>query len=138
MSHYTPRELPILSVAKKNSTGVTIPKGSIVALSQSADDLITLATDPKAHIIFGVTREDIADGNWGDVLVLGLAEVLGGSGGFTQGKRITCGASGRAVNCAPSAADTNSLLGVSNRDGADGVLSEVWLAGPGSAIQTED
>ena len=137
MSHFTPRELPILSVAKYNNTGSTIPKGTAIKLSQSVDDEIAVCDTPGTDVFFGVAREAILDKTWGDIMVLGLAVILPGDT-VTQGKLMTVGTSGKFVAHASSAGDTDLVAGVSNRDCADGVLSEMWLSGPGNSRQTED
>lgn len=137
MAHFTPRELPILSIAKYNNTGSAIAKGVAVKLSQSVDDEIAVCDTPGTDVFYGVAREAIANGAWGDVLVLGKAVILAG-GTFTQGKRLTVGTGGKFVEWAPSAGDTDLIAGVSERDGADTYLTEMILTGPGSSGQTED
>lgn len=137
MSHFTPRELPILSVAKKNASGSDMAKGVGVKLSQSADDEIALSDTPGTDVFFGVTRSIIKNGDWGDILVLGLAVVLGGET-VTQGKLLTVGTGGKFFAHASSAGDTDLVAGVSNRDVQADVLTEMWLSGPGNSRQTED
>lgn len=58
----------------KNSTGATITKGSVVKLSTVADDSIILTAIGGAGAV-GVAQTDIPAGNYGTIVVAGMAEV---------------------------------------------------------------
>ncbi len=122
--------------AKKNSTGATLPRGTVVKLSAATDDLILKPTAiADAH--YGVVMNDILDGQWGDVQIRGIAVILAGTGGVTRGDRLTHDAAnfGRVSTAAPAGGANNALVGVANRTAAAGVLTEAELAAPGSMMQ---
>ena len=122
--------------AKKNSTGATLAKGTVVKLSAANDDLI-LKPAAIADAAYGVTMSDILDGQWGDVQLRGIALVLAGTGGVTRGDRLTHDTAGfgRVSTAAPAGGTNNAFVGVANRSAAVGVLTEVELAAPGGQIQ---
>jgi hypothetical protein len=129
---FTPREVPILSIGKKNTSGGALAKGTIVKL-KAADDEIEAASGVTDEL-YGVTRHQADDGEWVEILVYGVAIVVAG-GTIARGNRLTTDASGNAVAAAPATGVNNSILGLANRAAASTELFEVVLAGPGTIMQ---
>lgn len=120
---YQSREIDPVSTSGLNSTGSSIPKGTIVA--RGAGDTITVAATDTA-VILGVTGQVIPNGSWGRVVTRGVVPVLFAAA-QTVGARLTAGTSGQAV----AATTGDSVLGIAREVGATGVLAEVELSGPG-------
>jgi hypothetical protein len=122
--------------SKKNSTGSTIAKGTVVKLSAAADDLLLIPT-AIADGHYGVTMQDILTGQWGDIQVAGQAVVLAGTAGVVRGDRLTHDAAGfgRVFTAAPAGGTNNALIGICNRSAAVGLFTEVELARPGTMLQ---
>lgn len=122
--------------AKKNSTGATLPKGTVVKISAASDDLV-LKPGAIADAAYGVAMNDILDGQWGDIQIRGIAIALAGTGGVTRGDRLTHDSAGfgRLSTSAPAAGTNNAFVGVANRTAAVGTLFEVELAAPGASFQ---
>jgi hypothetical protein len=122
---------------KKNSTGGTIVKGTVVKLSAATDDLIVVPTAiADAH--YGVAMNDVLDGSMGDFQIGGQAIVRVGTGGVVRGDRLTHDSAGfgRVFTAAPGGGTNNALIGIANRTQATvGGLTEVELARPGTMLQ---
>lgn len=136
---FTPRAIvaPHQIRGKKNSTGATIPKGTVVKLSAATDELVlkpAAATD--AH--YGVAMADVLDGALGDFQVGGQALVLVGGTAVVRGNRVTNDAAnfGSVIPVGAVAGTNYPLIGVANRSEPTlGNLVEVELASPGSSFQ---
>lgn len=122
------REIDPQPITGKNDTGSTIPIGTIVIPSTAAPDGIAVATGVGVRFL-GVTGQDIPDTEYGRVIGFGVATVLAGEV-LTVGEPVTSSATGRAVG----AVATNAILGIAKEAGADGVLVEVQLSGPGGQV----
>jgi hypothetical protein len=122
---YQSREIDPVPTSGLNSTGVDIPKGTIVC--RGAGDTITVAGTDTA-VFLGVTGELIANGEWGRVVVEGVVPVLFNAA-QTVGTRLTAMAGGLAV----AAATGDSVLGIAREVGAAATLAEVELSRPGGA-----
>jgi hypothetical protein len=120
---YQSREIDPVPTSGLNSTGASMPKGTIVA--RGAGDTITVAATDTA-VILGVTGQVIPNGSWGRVVTRGVVPVLFAAA-QTVGARLTAGANGQAV----AATTGDSVLGIAREVGAAGVLAEVELSGPG-------
>lgn len=114
----------------KNTSGSTIPKGSVVKAHSVTDEvrLVAAATDA----IHGVVMRDIADGEYGPIQRTGRALVLAAGALATPGT-LLMSAAGKAGAWSASAGNAANVLGTQNTtaDGADELI-EVDLAGPGS------
>lgn len=121
---YQSREIAPEARSGLNNTGSAIPQGTILTWGSTQEEIApaSTATGPFA----GVAGEDIADGEWGRVVVKGTALVLF-SGALTIGARVTSNASGQAA----AAAAGNAVLGIAREAGAAATLAEVELSGPG-------
>ena len=122
------REIDPQPITGKNDTASLIPLGTIVIPTDASPDGITPATGVGVRFL-GVTGQDIPNTEYGRVIVFGVAPVLAGEV-LTVGEPVTSNASGRAVG----AVATNAILGIAKEAGADGVLVEVQLAGPGGQV----
>lgn len=123
---FAPREIPVLSVSKKNSTGAPIVKGKLVKLNASNDDEILLcAADTDAF--FGITRADIPIGEFGDIGVIGQYAALAG-GSVTRGQKVGPDATGNVIAVT---VDKKTIAGLANRSAASTELFEIILTGPG-------
>lgn len=111
-----------------NTSGADIPKGTIVKYKATGDREI-LAAAAATDTLLGVAGEDIADGNWGRVVIRGVAQVLAG-GALTRYGKVTSNAAGKAAD----AVATNSVLGIVRDVGALDELVEVELVGPGAEV----
>lgn len=123
---YQSREIAPEPRSGLNNTGSTIVKGTILVQGTTQEEITpaTAATGP----FVGVAGEDIADGEWGRVVVQGTALVLF-SAALTIGVRATSTAAGKAA----AAASGNAVLGIVREAGAVDTLAEVELSGPGGA-----
>jgi hypothetical protein len=124
-------------ISKKNNSGATIPRGTVVKISAATDDLIILPA-AIADAALGVVMNDILTGQWGDVQIGGLAVALAGTGGVVRGDRLTHDTAGfgRVFTAAPAGGTNNALIGVANRTQATaGQLVEIWLQRPGAMLQ---
>jgi len=117
------REIDPVPTSGLNSTGSSIPKGTIVA--RGAGDTITVAATDTS-VILGVTGQVIPNGSWGRVVTRGVVPVLFAAA-QTVGARLTAGTSGKAV----AATTGDSVLGIAREVGATDTLAEVELTGPG-------
>lgn len=132
-THYTPTEMPFVSRSKKNTTGGTLSKGTAVKLKTTANDEI-LACAADGDVFYGIVREDILDGAWGDIMVIGKAVVLAG-GTFTQGVQLKASTGGKLIAWTAASGAVAHIAGVSERDGAADTLTEAWINGPGNMAQ---
>ena len=111
-----------------NGTGGTLSKGTIVLWKTSgvADEIIasTAATDAYA----GVCMNDIADGEYGDIQVGGVALVVAGVAGITKGSRAMWATGAYAVACTSG----NAILGVAKSTATSGNYfeCELCIGGP--------
>jgi hypothetical protein len=122
--------------AKKNSTGGTLTKGTVVKISAATDDLLLIPTAiADAH--YGVLMNDVADGSWGDVQMGGQAVIRVGTGGVTRGDRLTHDAAGfgKVSTAAPAGGTNNAFIGIANRSAIAGSTTEAELASPGTQVQ---
>jgi len=119
-----------------NTSGATLPKGTIVKLSAAADDTVILPT-AVGDAVWGVTTADIPNNTVGTVQIRGRALVLIGTGGVVRGDKLTHDTAifGSAKTAAPAAGTNNALLGIAARTSAISTLAEVELAGPGAFFQ---
>jgi hypothetical protein len=117
------REIAPQPASGLNSTGVLIPRGTIVLWG--AGDTVTVAAAATAAFA-GVTGEDIAPNAWGRIIQRGVARVIFAAAQVV-GARVTSDAAGNAV----AAAAGNAVLGIAREVGAAATLGEVDLVGPG-------
>jgi len=108
-----------------NGSGAAIPKGTIVSLDLTVDYQIAVEATATG-VFFGVTMEEIADGEWGNVQIRGKALVLA-STTVTAGVRVTATTDGETV----AASAGNAVLGIAVTAGTASALHEVELCGPG-------
>jgi hypothetical protein len=120
---YQSREIDPVSTSGKNSTGADIPKGTIVC--RGAGDTITVAGTDTA-VFLGVAGEIIENGYYGRVVIRGTVPTLFNAA-QTVGVRLTSAASGKAA----AATTGDSVIGIAREVGAQDVLAEVELTGPG-------
>lgn len=88
-----------------------------VAICSASDDLQIGVTAPNI---------DLADGDRGDVVRSGLAEVVYG-GNVTRGDWLTSDADGAAVACAPGAGTADQSIGKAEVSGAAGDFGLVMI-----------
>jgi hypothetical protein len=113
----------------KNTSGSDMAKGVIVKMKASPtvpDEIDLEAT--ATGVIYGVTQNAISNGEWGDVVIRGRAEVLAG-GTIAAGVRVMPTTGGKSL----TATAGNSVLGVAITAGTASALHEVELLGPGGA-----
>jgi hypothetical protein len=111
-----------------NSTGSTIVKGTICKLvtpSPTQPGQVTPAV-AGTDLSYGVAMADILTGQWGDLQIEGVAQVLAGAT-IAAGVQISAGALGKAA----AAAANDCLVGMSVTDGVLNGLMEVELT-PGA------
>ncbi|HEX4334706.1 MAG TPA: DUF2190 family protein [Polyangiaceae bacterium] len=119
---FQPRELPILSKSKKNSSGSIIPKGTPVKLDTATDDCV-VPTAATTDLVYGIARSDIAVNDYGDIGVVGTFIALAG-GTITRGQRVGPDATGKIV---AATADKVSVIGMAERSAVLSDLFEVTL-----------
>lgn len=106
--------------------GVAISKGQLVTISHSAADGYTVVLANSGAVatgkVFGVAKEAIASGSFGEVIVKGFCDYMVTDGGVTSGQALLSGgtagaAHGAAITTANSyifgqamAADSGTVL----------------------------
>ena len=145
-----PREIPIVTVTKKNVTGggTALIKGTLVKLTATDDGVVAAAAGTDLY--FGVVREDIAEQlRLRDPAVLvgnvdrpnliyrvlprvnlldQVAEALGRHEGAAGGQ-------GAAMPAAVAGVLTN-YAALAERPGAAATLFECWFTGPAQSLST--
>jgi hypothetical protein len=114
------REKPEIVRSVKNTSGGTLPKGTIVKLKLTPvvpQEVIAAAA--ATDNLYGVLLADLLDGQWGTACVKGLCLVRGGAA-VAVGDAVTSDADGEGV---PAAAGNNAI-GVAYTIGADNTLFE--------------
>lgn len=119
---FQPREVPLFSRDKKNTSGSTILKGSAVKLSATVDDEIALCA-ATTDVVYGIARNDIADKDYGSIGVIGTFVCLAG-GTVTRGTRVGPDSAGKIV---AASGDKVTVAGVAERSAALNDLFEVTL-----------
>jgi len=111
----------------KNTSGSEMAQGVIVKLkaSPTVDDEVDLEAT-NTGVIYGVTMQVIADGEWGNIQIRGRAKVLAG-GTIAVGARVMPTTGGKSL----TATAGNSVLGQAVTAGSSDAIHEVELAGPG-------
>jgi hypothetical protein len=112
-----------------NVTGASLPIGSIVLVKTSpaiANEVTLCTSDTAAY--YGVAMHEIADDEWGDIQIRGLALVRGGAA-VAIGDRVMSDGTGEGI----TATSGKNTLGIAMQVGADNTLFEVELSGPGGA-----
>lgn len=112
-----------------NGSGGDIAAGTVVKLVAGGSYRQVAPLAAVTDVIYGVAAEDIADGEYGLVYISGTVPVLA-SAALTVGGRVTCTATGQAVDAAAG----SSILGVAVEVGAASELAEVELNGPGAGV----
>lgn len=125
-------------ISRKNASGATIPKNSVVTQG-AGDDLIALPASIDDPILGVVGEADILNGEWGDIIVApGSVVPCKAQGAVTRGQRLapaTGGDAGKVSTAAPAGGTNNSLVGIAMRTAADEEVFEVLFAGPAARIQ---
>lgn len=95
----------------------------------NADGTISIAgAGGAATALFGVNAElDLADGEYGDIVKVGIADVVFG-GNVAAGDPITSDANGAAVKAAPAAGANVRIIGFAEVAGAAGDLAQILIA----------
>ena len=110
-----------------NGTGGTLAKGTIVIrkTTGTANEIIAATAATDAYM--GVCENDIADGEYGDVQVGGIAICLAGSSGVTRQDRVMWEAGADCIPCTTG----NAILGVALTTAASGEFFECELVSGG-------
>lgn len=119
-------------VSKKNSSGSTIVLGSIVKLTTTEDTIALPGASTDS--CFGIVREDIADGAYGNIQTHGLAIIKAG-GSVAVGDDIMPTTAGKGVTWSAGAGTNAALIGKANTAASADEYFECELAGPGNIKQ---
>lgn len=114
----------------KNTSGSAIAKGTFV--KYKATPTVPQEITPTTAVgdaLLGVTMYDVADGDWVDVQIGGIAVVVA-SAAIAVGARVTTTATGTSV----TAASTNQVYGIAVTVGAAATLHEVELSSPTGGV----
>lgn len=120
-----PKEIRTLVIALQ-AQGADIAQGVFVKIGTARQTMVI--TTAVTDVIVGVTRKAVAEDDFGDVVVLGQVKSLAGAATTLGGKLMTDG-SGKAID---TTADADHIGGIALEVGANDVLSEVLLTGPGN------
>lgn len=112
-----------------NGTGGTIAKGTILKLDTSGVAGKVVKAAAATDQFYGVAARDIPNNEYGDAQIRGVALVLAGTGGMTQGAQVTTEAAGLAI----VASAGNTLLGMALTAALVTELFECELGGGGEA-----
>lgn len=98
-----------VSVIANNNSGGTLPKGTIVQINSSDLAIVDPSIEIDVDATVGVLKDDILDGNAGEVVAMGTIENI--PGGFDFGKTIYLSASGTLTDTKPSVGVGGFLAG---------------------------
>lgn len=110
-----------------NATGGTIARGTFCKLKTTPTvkgEIAKCAADTDYPL--GVADRDIPNNEWGPVIIRGVVPVLGGAG-VTAAGPVTSDGNGKAKD----AGSGDAVMALARETGADGVLFECELVGPG-------
>jgi hypothetical protein len=119
-----PRSIPQAIRSGYNATGSAIGARLIVKKSPTVDDGILLPAAPT-DAVFGVTRELVPAGSYGNVQTEGMAICTAGAA-VTKGDRLEPTVAGKVI-----LRTTGSQVGIANRSAVLNEEFEVELTGPG-------
>lgn len=111
-----------------NGTGTAIGAYLAVKVSTSVDDAVLLPAAATDKPLLGLTREIIADQQWGTVQIRGKAIAVAG-GSVTKGDLLMVTSAGKLVTFVANAG--NTAFAIASRSAANNDEFEVELLGPG-------
>jgi predicted RecA/RadA family phage recombinase len=114
-------------VSKKNATGSTIVKGAVVKLDTTSEQIVLPGASTDG--CFGVAREDIPTGTWGNIQTGGLAICLAASG-ITVGQQLMPDTNGKVATWSAAGGTNAALIGVAQTAASASDYLEVELAAP--------
>lgn len=100
----TALQVPYLSLDIRNTSGITLTKGTPVYITGYANDRATVAKCQSSNIstfpCIGLVKAEILDGNDGVAVTIGTLENINTSS-YASGDRLYVGSSGGLTNTAP-------------------------------------
>lgn len=112
-------------MSKSCKAGSAISANTI--LKMGADDDSLIPATAVSETLIGVAVDAIASGDYGEVMLSGIARVkIGGT--VTRGDKITTNASAQGVTAAPGAGTNNGIIGIALMSGVANDIIPVLLS----------